>query len=86
MSKRATFSVLAVAVSTACGLPPPEPQQSLGALQQELSYITIDEAMARVTYFRPLCDAFGYPLVGNINGKIVTNTSDFCAHVRGIAR
>ena len=75
--KRSTFSILAV-LATACG-----PAPTLEQLNQELSVTSPEKSMANAAYFRPLCDDKGYPLVGNINGKVVTTASEFCTAVRG---
>jgi hypothetical protein len=41
-------------------------------------------AQARAGHFRPLCDADGYPLVGNVVTKAPSGVqpSEFCADVR----
>ncbi len=95
--KRKAIPLLAVAISStaiACGAtaPAPDPQPSptpsgtkgeLEVLNEELSGVTLDMALERKDHFRPLCDAKGYPLVGNINAKGTTVTQ-FCAAVREI--
>ena len=83
--KRPTLSILAVALSTACG---PGPQQqvdtrTLDALNQELSNVQLQEAMVQRLHFAPLCDENGYPLVGNIVSKTTGATaSGVCAELR----
>ena len=76
--KRTTYSILAIALGTAaCG-----PPASLLELNKELSSTSLSEALSTSEHFRPLCDANGYPVVGNINGKVVTTASEFCDAVR----
>ena len=76
--KRTTYSILAIALGAAACSPPP----SLVELNQELSRTMLDEALTSSEYFRPLCDVNGYPVVGNINGKVVTTATQFCDAVR----
>ena len=79
--RKQTFSILAVVLSTACG-PQLKEEAQLDALAQELNATPLDQAMA-TTHFRPLCDANGFPLVGNVVSKVdVTKVSQFCAEVR----
>ena len=76
--KRKTFSILAIALSaTACG-----PAPTAAELNDELRSTLLSDALASSDHFRPLCDAAGYPVVGNINGKGVTTASEYCAAVR----
>lgn len=92
--RRPTLSILAVALSTACG--PQEagetsgpaadntrnPHDNLQALNEELVSTSWREAVSRLDHFAPLCDANGYPLVGNIVSKGGTTASEVCAEVR----
>lgn len=84
---RKAYSILAVAVTTtACsGSVAPGEQQQLAEvsacpaqLNEQLSYVTLDSAIDNSKTFRPICDKDGYPLCGNINGKAITNASQFC--------
>jgi hypothetical protein len=88
-----TYTILAVALTaTACGgAAEPEPDSSEGqlsgacdteALNAELSVTLLDDAVANRARFRCLCDDEGYPLVGNINGKVVATASEFCGALR----
>ena len=76
--KRTTYSILAIALSAACGPPPSD----LTDLNEELRTKALSEALASSNHFSPLCDAAGYPLVGNINGKVATTATEFCAALR----
>ena len=83
--RRHTLPLLAVVLSTACGLPAPGEQmekEDLDRLNQELIYASSDVRMVDRAHFRPLCDAFGYPLVGNIVSKGGNTASEFCALIR----
>jgi hypothetical protein len=61
----------------------PADSATLQALQTELATAGPDKALAAVLHYRPLCDAQGYPLVGNLNRKVPDYTvSAFCAEVR----
>lgn len=51
-------------------------------LNQTLSYTTLDDAIAQYMTFRPICDQDGYPLCGNLNGKVITTASTFCKALR----
>ena len=62
--------------------PPPASGCDLNALNTELSYIVLDEAVTQRAHFRCLCDDKGYPLVGNLNGKVVTTASEFCGTLK----
>lgn len=80
--RKPTLPLLAVVLSTACGpgpvseeRVPPLNDAQRDALNQELANTNSREAMANLTHFAPLCDANGYPLVGNL----VTKTSDITA-------
>jgi hypothetical protein len=88
---RKAYSILAVAVTTsACsGSVAPSEQQQLAVesecptqLNEQLSYITLDSAIADYKTYRPICDKDGYPLCGNLNGKVVATASEFCAALR----
>ncbi len=68
---------------------PPEPAApALVALREELLDQDRDQALAAATRFRPLCDADGYPLVGNVMRKSgpLYQPSAFCSDVRARAR
>lgn len=62
--------------------PEPEPACDAEALNEELSLTLLDEAVANHAHFRCLCDDEGYPLVGNINGKVIATASQFCATLK----
>jgi hypothetical protein len=88
-------SVIAVAAPvTASSAPAPRPaapsRQQLELLASELRSTEPTQVATRVAHFRPLCDAEGYPLVGNLAMKSArppTPVADFCASVRsGSAR
>ena len=52
-------------------------------LRAELFHSTEDAAKKQLAHFRPLCDADGYPLVGNIATKGERfQPSELCAIVR----
>lgn len=61
---------------------------SLVELQVELSSLSLEQAIAAGARFRPLCDAQGYPLVGNMARKGPPDTAqpkpvaDYCSAVR----
>lgn len=57
---------------------------ALVALRDELLPKTREEAFAALAHFRPLCDAEGFPLVGNVVRKTPHNytPSAFCGDVR----
>ncbi|MBS2013736.1 MAG: hypothetical protein JST00_12665 [Deltaproteobacteria bacterium] len=48
----------------------------------ELSGLPLEDAIAKRSQFRCLCDAEGYPLVGNTLGKAITTPSEFCNAIR----
>jgi hypothetical protein len=53
------------------------------ALSDELAAMNRDDALKQLDHFRPLCDAAGYPLVGNLQRKAPGLTpSEVCAEVR----
>jgi hypothetical protein len=57
--------------------------KALVELRLELIRTGRDTAQTSVTRFRALCDADGYPLVGNMVGKRgVYQPSEFCGDVR----
>jgi hypothetical protein len=65
--------------------PPPDAKaaRSLLALRDELHSTALGDVRAHSQKYRPLCDAEGYPLVGNINDKgVQTQPSTWCADVR----
>ena len=88
--KRKAYSLLVIALAaTGCGaaVDNPEPAaesepRDLEALNQELSMTSLDEAVQNRWHFRSLCDDEGYPLVGNLNGKVITTASEFCEALR----
>jgi len=88
---RKAYSILAVAVTTsACsgGIAPTEQQQIAqesgcpAQLNEQLSYVTLDTAIADYKTYRPICDKDGYPLCGNLNGKVIATASQFCTALR----
>jgi hypothetical protein len=86
--RRPALSLLAVVLSTACGpqdaAPGPGSQVDLETLNIELSRMS--GPITDPSHFAPLCDAMGYPLVGNIVSKTGPNpshsASSFCAELR----
>lgn len=64
------------------------PTVELGALADELASTDRAAARAELLHFRPLCDAEGYPLVGNIvrKGPMNTQPSELCEIVRSERR
>jgi hypothetical protein len=60
----------------------PAPACDQNALNQELSGIMLEAALTQSGHFRCLCDDKGYPLVGNLNGKVITTASAFCGALR----
>ena len=80
---------LLVAASDAQAAPAPPPPDAkvdprLLELRADLMRKDRDAVLADVKAFRPLCDAEGYPLVGNLATKgVMFQPSAFCAHVRG---
>jgi Rieske Fe-S protein len=64
--------------------PPPPEDPKLIALRSELASVDTKEAEQKKGHFRPLCDADGYPLVGNVvrKGDRGVVPSLFCAFVR----
>jgi hypothetical protein len=56
---------------------------ALVELRNELLDTEPAQALERIDHFRPLCDADGYPLVGNVATKGVgLQPSELCAEVR----
>jgi len=66
--------------------PPARPMSrdpALLSLANDLAQAGREKALAEVSRFRPLCDADGYPLVGNVTRKDARyQPSSFCATVR----
>ncbi|HVK77793.1 MAG TPA: hypothetical protein VM734_31020 [Kofleriaceae bacterium] len=65
--------------------PPPDEQapRALIALRSELFETGQTRARLQMSRFRPLCDAEGFPLVGNVASKgNLYQPSQFCADVR----
>ena len=85
-----TASLLVAAnVARAAPAPPPTPPADdkadprLLTLRADLMNKERDAVLADTKVFRPLCDAQGYPLVGNLATKgMMFQPSTFCAHVR----
>lgn len=80
-------------VGHAASAPPPddEVEYELLELRGTLAEQGEQRALENTSYFRPLCDDDGYPLVGNMlpkDGDDMTpvlppyQPSEFCAHVR----
>lgn len=71
------------ASARAPSIPKREPSAALLALRDKLLELSRAQAQKQATAFRPLCDADGYPLVGNVVRKKPTlEPSTFCADVR----
>ncbi|MFO0744523.1 MAG: hypothetical protein U1F43_02480 [Myxococcota bacterium] len=67
--------------------PPPPPDDKVApallALRADLLAAERSDALAHMKVYRPLCDADGYPLVGNLATKSPgLQPSAFCAAVR----
>ncbi len=63
------------------------PDPALINLAGELGNTERDKALANVEHFRPLCDAKGYPLVGNLpskgmDQKPALHVDEVCAELR----
>jgi hypothetical protein len=73
------------AVSTKSKPVEPARDSKLHSLREELYALDNEEqALAKKAHFRPLCDADGYPVVGNVMRKASGyQPSRFCAAVRG---
>lgn len=92
MTKRALIPVFLLSSTVAVAAPPPDEEapQDLLELRGELAQAGEREALTDVPHFRPLCDAEGYPLVGNVlpkqnpDGTTVPmyQPSAFCSEVR----
>lgn len=84
--RRPTIPILAVVLSAACGgeLPEPTDPDTLKALNQELMHVYDGQRLTAEQrhHFRPLCDPFGFPLVGNIHSKGGMTASEYCALIR----
>lgn len=78
--------------STAGRVPPPAPDPAKDPerfkLVTEISRMPLSDAMKEREHFRPLCDADGYPLVGNLPTKSPASAASdgpvatFCAEQR----
>ncbi len=84
-------SLLLVASDAQAAPAPPPPDTKVDprllALREDLTSKSRDAVLADVKTFRPLCDAAGYPLVGNLATKgVMFQPSAFCAHVRSSER
>ncbi len=80
-SAPATVATLAPMLSATADDP------KLVALRDDLASAGRDKALAATSRarFRPLCDAQGYPLVGNLARKVPTpdfGPSEFCTEIR----
>ncbi|MBS2020358.1 MAG: hypothetical protein JST00_46305 [Deltaproteobacteria bacterium] len=51
-------------------------------LENELAGSMLEDAVGKRSHFRCLCDADGYPLVGNTLGKAITTPTQFCTAIR----
>lgn len=61
----------------------PTSNERLVTLREELFASQREDALAKVAHYRPLCDAQGYPLVGNVIRKAPGyQPSAFCQDVR----
>ncbi len=71
-------------------IPRPEPpidssDPRVNTLRAELHDLKRDIALLKVSHFRPLCDADGYPLVGNVREKGMSQhlqPSEVCEKIR----
>jgi hypothetical protein len=72
------------ALANASPTPPDDKApKALLALRRDLVQVGRQAALADMPRFRALCDADGYPLVGNLGNKTnVYQPSQFCADVR----
>jgi hypothetical protein len=83
--KRTLIPLFLLSSTPALAKPPPDEQapKELLALRGELFDAGEEGALRQIPRFRPLCDADGYPLVGNVVRKTnLFQPSRFCAHVR----
>jgi hypothetical protein len=82
---RTLIPILLLTSTPAFAKPPPpdaEAPEALIELRSEL-FEAGEQALKQVPRFRALCDAEGYPLVGNLVRKSpVMQPSQFCAAVR----
>ena len=87
------LSATQASIGHAASAPPPDDEvaQELLELRGTLAEEGEERALEHTSYFRPLCDADGYPLVGNMLPKDAEDMtpvlppyqpSEFCAHVR----
>ena len=88
---------VAAAAAIAAG-PPPDHKVSHELLELRGSLVSdnVESVLANVPHYRPLCDADGYPLVGNVLPKVDPETgittnptvqpSQFCTQVRSSLR
>jgi hypothetical protein len=79
---RAPVAIMPAPLASA-RIPPDDP--ALLPLREELFQAGRAGALAHQDHFRPLCDADGYPLVGNVIRKVATPDylpSQFCQEVR----
>lgn len=77
------FALFAVGSAVAAPLPDEAALEEVLELRDALSAGTQDDALRQLPRFRPLCDADGYPLVGNVIRKgPSTQPSWFCEQVR----
>lgn len=86
---RSVTAIPAPVVAPAAAAPRAEPVD-LEQLADELRATSRAQVAAAGAHFRPLCDAAGYPLVGNLITKEAPQTraqrydvSDHCATIRG---
>ncbi len=80
-----TTLLLAATPAIATAKPPPDSEapEALIELRSELFEAGRDGALKQIPRFRALCDAEGYPLVGNaVRKDSVYQPSQFCAVVR----
>ncbi len=69
--------------STTDAAPEPKTDTKIYALAGELYALDQGRALAQKAHFRPLCDAEGFPVVGNVMRKAPGYpVSSFCAAVR----
>jgi hypothetical protein len=82
---RTLIPVLLLASTPAFAKPPPDDKapEALIELRSQLFEAGREQALQQVPKFRALCDADGYPLVGNAVRKgDVFQPSQFCSEVR----
>jgi hypothetical protein len=81
----ALIPILLLASTPAFAKPPPDEKapQALIELRSQLFEAGREQALQQVPRFRALCDADGYPLVGNVVRKgEAFQPSQFCSAVR----